>query len=298
MSDYATSVPPRPRRSRTGLIVVLVLLAFAAGAVATGYAMRRISWLGAPAATTTTQRPAAVAPEGFEPPAPLNANGEPAAAAVDPATLATREAALAGQLASLEQRTATVTADAAAAGGQATRAEGMLVAFAARRALDRGVGLGYLEEQLRTRFGAAQPRAVGYVLRAARQPVTLEDLRQGLDAIAADISTVSADDWLQSVRRELGNLVVLRRAGTPSPLPADRLSRARHLLEGGQVEAARAEIARMPGADDAANWMVAADRYVTTRHALDLIENSAILGQAAPTGAIVQPPAPTTTAAG
>ena len=195
--------------------------------------------------------------------------------------LAAREAALAGQLTALEARTAAVSADAAAARGQATRAEGLLIAFSARRALDRGLGLGYIEEQLRNRFGAIQPRAVIYVIQASRQPVTLEDLRQGLDAIAPEISTVSDDNWWQSLRREFGHLVVLRKAGTPSLLPGDRLARAKRLLEGGQVEAARAEVMRLPGAGDATNWLTAASRYVTARHALDLIENAAILGQAA-----------------
>ena len=292
MSDYAPIDPPRARGARTGVIVVLVLLAFVAGIALAGYAMRTVRWL-MPAPTDRQPAATAGAPEGFLPAAPLNASGE--AAQADPQTLATREAALAGQLASLEARTATVTADAAAAGSQATRAEGLLAAFAARRALDRGLGLGYLEEQLRARFAAAQPRAVGIVIQAGRQPVTLEDLRQGLDAIAPDISTAGSQGWLTSVRRELGTLVVLRRAGTPSPLPADRLSRARRLLDGGQVEAARAEIVRLPGAADATNWIAAADRYVTARHALDLIENAAILGQAGQPGPVrpVQQPSPT-----
>lgn len=248
MTDYAPIEAQRPRRGGTTLVIVLIVVAFVAGIALMGYAMKRIPWLGASTAVPAAKPVAQPtnSPE-FSPAQPLNANGEPAAA-LDTATLETREAALAGQLASLEARTATVSADAAAAGGQAGRAEGVLIAFAARRALDRGTGLGYLEEQLRERFGATQPRAVAYVIQASRQPVTLEDLRQGLDAIAPDIATVSSDDWWTSFRRELGNLVVLRKAGTPSPLPADRLVRARRLLDGGQVDAARAEVARLPGA--------------------------------------------------
>ena len=300
MSDPAPIDPRRSREPRTVIVVVLILLAFAAGIALTGYAMKNIRWFSATATPTRTVVPAASVSEGFLPAAPLNANGEAPGAAIDPQILGTREAALAGQLASLEARTATVTADAAAAGGQATRAEGLLVAIAARRALDRGLGLGYIEEQLRTRFAAAQPRAVGYVIQASRSPVTLEDLRQGLDAIAPDISTVSSDGWMASLRREVGNLVVLRRAGTPSPLPADRLGRARRLLDGGQVEAARAEIARLPGAGDAANWLAAANRYVVARRALDVIENAAILGQSTPVVPVVPPasisaPAPAST---
>ena len=288
MTDYVPT-DPSPARGRTGLILALVAVAFIAGIVLMGYAMKHLPWFGNKVTSVAARQHVAPAdPVDYSPPDTLNANGQSteAARASDPTILATREAALAGQLTALEARTAAVSADAAAARGQATRAEGLLIAFAARRALDRGLGLGYIEEQLRNRFGTIQPRAVIYVIQASRTPVTLEDLRQGLDAIAPEISTVSDDNWAQSLRRELGNLVILRKAGTPSPLPSDRLARAKRLLEGGQVEAARAEVVRLPGAGDAANWLTAANRYVTARHALDLIENAAILGQATP------PPAP------
>ncbi|EZP56158.1 hypothetical protein [Sphingomonas sp. RIT328] len=287
MTDYEPIDARPPRGARTGLFLAIIALAFVAGAMLTGYLMKRVGWLGGTAVTTTGQR-TAPDPANFNPAQPLNANGQATNAALDPTALASREATLAGQLTALEARTAAVTSDAAAAGVQAGRAEGLLVAVAARRALDRGTGLGYLEEQLRNRFGTAQPRAVATVIDAARQPVTLEDLRQGLDAIASEIATVSGDNWWARLRRELGSLVVLRKAGTPSPRPADRLARARRLLEGGQVEAARAEVARLPGAGDAGNWMQAANRYVDARHALDQIENAAL---------VVAPAKPTVTAA-
>lgn len=295
MSDYEPidreRDATRARGPRTGVFLAIIALAFVAGAVLTGYLMKHVSWLnGAP--QLTQGKRTQPEPTNFNPAQPLNANGEATNAALDPNALASREAALAGQLTALEARTAAVSTDAAAAAAQAGRAEGMLVAFAARRALDRGVGLGYLEEQLRNRFGSVQPRAVAYVIAAARQPVTLESLRQGLDAIAPDISTVSSDGWWTSLRREFSGLVVLRQAGTPSPRPADRLARARGLLEGGQVEAARAEIARLPGASDAGNWMKAANRYVMARHALDLIEGAAIMGQASKPNVAAEAPAP------
>ena len=81
-----------------------------------------------------------------------------------------------------------------------------------------------------------------------------------------------------SLRRELSGLVVLRQGATPSPLPADRMARARRLLDSGQVEAARAEVTRLPGADEAANWLAAARRYALARRALDILENTALAG--------------------
>ena len=290
MTDYAPIETLRtrdlrgdsPDNKRTGLIVTLVVLAFAAGLLLAGYAVRHLPWFASFGAQPAPATAPVARPGGgdYLPANPLDANGNPTLA-VDVATLATREAALAGQLTALETRTATVRTDAVGAAGQATRAEGLLVAFAARRALDRGLGLGYIEEQLRARFGAAQPAAVATIIQAARQPLTLEALRQGLDAVAPNIGTVSDDSWWRALRREIGTLVVLRKAGTPSPLPADRLSRAKRLLDGGQVEAARAEVARLPGAGDAANWTAAAGRYIAARDALDRVESAAILGQGA-----------------
>ncbi len=284
MSDYVPTDRPRARGPKMGILLALVGLAFVAGLALMAYAARTVPWFGfthSTAASTTAQQKLSSSATGYIPSQPLGPDGEPQAAApVDTAVLATREATLAAQLAALEARTAAITTDATAASGQATRAEGLMVAFAARRALDRGVGLGYLEEQLRLRFGQAQPRATTTLIQASHQPVTLEDLRQGLDTIAPDITASTGDGWLDTIQHQIDSLVVLRKAGTPSPMPTDRLARARRLLEAGQVEAARAEVARLPGAAQAGNWMDAARRYVLARQALDVIENTALIGQA------------------
>lgn len=285
MTDFPPIHTPARRGLRAGSVAILVLLAFAAGLALAIYAVRHVAWFAQPAAVATVpvQKPQTV-------------TAATAAVQTDPATLAAREAVLAAQLATLEARTATIIADARNAGTQAMRAEALLVAFAARRALDRGLGLGYLDAQLRVRFGASEPRAVAYVIQASRSPLTLGDLREGLAAIGPDIASGAHEGWAAGVRRELGNLVVIRKDGTPSPLPEDRLARARRLLEGGQVEAARAEVARLPGATQATNWMAAAKRYVAARHALDILESAAIQGAAAqPAPQTAAPPPPTIT---
>ena len=264
MSDFRRIETP-PQRGLSGRAVsLLVLLAFAVGLALAIYAVRRFHWFSrpVPVVVAPVAKPATVV---VTPPAPI-----------DPAALASREAVLASQLAALEARVGAISADAQAAGTQAGRAEALLVAFAARRAIDRGLALGYLEGQLRLRFGATEPKAVAYVVQQARSPLTLGELREGLAAIGPDIATGASAGWMEGVRRELGNLVVLRNSNTPSPLPEDRLQRARRLLEGGQVEAARAEVARLPGAAQATNWMDAARRYVTTRQALDVLESAAL----------------------
>lgn len=261
---------------------ILGVVAFLAGLGAMAFILHNYaSWFAPkPVATVTLplgtsaggkQAPVVIVPGSASVPAP----------AIDLEALTVRENDLATKLADLEARANNVGAEARVASGYATRAEGLMIAFAARRQIDRGQALGYIEEQLRERFGASQPQAVGAIVQAASQPVTIEDLRMGLDAIGPELATGAATDgWLTSFRRELGNLIVLHRADTPSPLPADRLTRARRMLQMGQVEAALAEVARMPGAAQGARWISAARRYIDARQALDTIETAAIQGDA------------------
>src|SRR3546814_16491522 len=74
------------------------------------------------------------------------------------------------------------------------------------------------------------------------------------------------------LRRELGELFVVRAAGTKSPRSSERLDRARRYLSAGQADQAIAEIEAMPGADVAGEWLMDARRYHEARRALDLIE--------------------------
>lgn len=188
--------------------------------------------------------------------------------------------ALADQVAALEGKVDDIEDQARAATGDASRAEGLLVAFAARRALDRGVELGYIEGLLRQRFGQSQPQAVAMILSAARQPVTLADLQNGLDAVSVTLSTnggAGGQSWWQGFRQQFGSLVVVRRAGEPSTLPADRVARAERMLEGGKVDGALAEIVRLPDHSAATSWIVSARRYLAGRGALDRIETAALL---------------------
>ncbi|WP_374146622.1 hypothetical protein [Sphingomonas sp. 28-63-12] len=230
--------------------------------------------LGTGAATGDS---AASAPgTGFQPPPEAGA----ATRSFDSDALDARQTAIAAQLATLEARTMTIDQEARAAAGNAGRAEALLIAFAARRALDRGLALGDIEAPLKRRFGGAQPRAVTTILASARAPVTLEDLRMALDAIAPELTSgVATDGWWTSLRREISSLIVIRHEGTPSPRATDRLARVRRLLDAGQVEAALAEVARLPGAPQAKAWMTAAGHYIEAHAALDTIETAAIIGQ-------------------
>ncbi|QNE32861.1 hypothetical protein F1C10_13605 [Sphingomonas sp. NBWT7] len=270
--DDAATPNAAPRRSRVSLLVLLIVFAFAIGIALMWSAVRDgKGWWRDGAAPAAQPSPAAeTAPAAGSPPATL-----PNAATT---TLAARESALAAQLAALEARTAAISVDVAGAADRAGQAEAILVAFAARRAIERGTPLGYLEEQLRTRFGATQQRAVVTVIQAGRDPVTIEALRQALDSNASILLNPGPGDWFDGLLRELRTLIVLHEANTPSPLPSDRLARARRMLDAGQVEPALEEIGRLPGADRATNWTAAAQRYVEARRALDTLETAAIVG--------------------
>lgn len=286
MSDPLGTTRP-PTRSRIGPALAIAIFAFLIGLGLMAYAVRNT-----PGFFT---RGGANAPAAKPTAAPV----APPEATADAATLALREATLAAQLANLEARAARTDADTAEAAVNAGKAEAIFVTFAARRALDRGAGLGYLENELRRRFGATLPAQVGTVIRAARQPVTLEDLRESLNT-AAPMLLARPSDWWSGIGSELRNLVVIHRADTPSPLPSDRLARARRQLDNGNVETALAEVERLPGAADAANWTAAARRWIDARAALDTLETAAITGAFAPPPArpATPQPAPSPPAAG
>jgi hypothetical protein len=182
-----------------------------------------------------------------------------------------------GRLTSIEDRMARIEVRAAAAAGNAARAEGLLIAFAARRAVDRGVALGYIEGELRSHFQTTQPRAVASIIAAAQAPVTLEGLQQKLEALRPKLAGIGANEsWWDATRRTLGGLIVVRKQGSSSPAPDDRLDRAMLRIESGQVEGALAEVARMPGRESAADWMTQARRYIEAHRALDIIEAAAL----------------------
>lgn len=268
------------RRPRVGLVITtLVVLAFVVGIALMLVAMRNSGgWF---VHTPSTTQPA---PDAAQPQTAPQPEAQPSPQATVPPTpeaLDSRETALAAQLSALEARTASIDSTTAAAAAQAGRAEAMMVAFAARRAIDRGVTLGYLEVQLRERFGQIAAGPVATVIQAARQPVTVAALRQALDANADRLTNGGGDGWvsgwLAGIRHQLGSLIIIHDVSTPSQLPAERLARARRLLDAGQVQAALGEVSRLPGAGSSGNWGNAARRFIAAHHALDALEAAALM---------------------
>jgi hypothetical protein len=256
----------RRRRNPWGVVVGVVAGAFVLGAIA--------SW-------------ALFRPGDLAFPELLSIKSDDTARAASPGVTATgaveefagQQGELDQHISDLEQRLARLDVQADAAAGNATRAEGLLIAFAARRVVERGDKLGYLASQLQMRFGAAEPDAVKAVLAADSKPVTLDRLLAGLDRLAPQLGEGATNegtlDWLS---RELGELFVVRREGSPSPAPERRLERARWFLESGRAEAAVAEVHNLPNADKAGGWIADANRYAAAQRGLERIEAAAILG--------------------
>jgi len=271
--------------------LILPGVAFLLGLGAMGYILghweagaRALGIASGPAPAETAAPPPAPAPQ----PQPLLASLPPAS---DPAEAA--DPALARRVASLEQRIGSVDTQSRVAVGNADRAEGLLVAFAARRALDRGVQLGFLETMLQQRFGQNQPNAVGRIIFASHNPVTLQDLQLGLqEAGPRLIGTPPDTGWWEALKAELGSMITVRRGDTPSTEPSERLRRATQRLEAGQVEVALAEVMRIPARDNAADWIRKAQIYVAARQALDTIETAALVEQRPPQPAPAAAPAP------
>jgi hypothetical protein len=277
-----TSVPYGPRRRSIFPILLGLLVAVLIG-------MGGMAWLFCrfdPVAELVKPTVPVIVPPAPEQRAPLVNIAPPPAADVVQTIVDQRIGRIEEKVDDIDERTAAATSE-------AHRAERLLIAFAARRAIDRGAPLGYLESVLRERFGRTEPQAVATVISAGRQPVTIGQLRDGLEGLAPRLSAASDDvTWWESIRRELSDLVVVRRADVASTAPVDRYGRARDDLAAGHVDIALVEVSRLPNRKVAAGWMVDARRYVQARTALDRIESAALLEPAPVLTSVRAQPAP------
>ena len=254
--------------SRTGmgwgarLLVGLVLILIGAAAAVWGLGHYR------PAARVLGVVPAAPPPAAQPKVTPTPATPQ--------ATLA--PAAEAAKIASLEQRLSRVENATQHAEGSAGRADGLVIAFAARRAIDRGVALGYLENLLTERFGAQHQAAVATIITSSRQPVRLNDLIDQYQTLGPQLrSGGPQDSWWDNFKREAGSLIEIHRSDRPAVNVEARYNRALQQLSAGNVDQALAETMRLPGAQRAADWEDKARRYVAAHRALDEVESAALM---------------------
>ncbi len=270
---YSSPRPLPPRRTgvSTRAVLLALVVAFIGGTVLAGW----LIWGGK----------LSQADLGLEEAAPAPA---PARLAALPAPAATPQPAtppLEARLGALEQQVAAVDGAVRSAQADTARAQALLVAFAARRAFERGTPLGYLSAQLQQRFGAADAGAVKTVIEASATPVTLDDLAAELDALAPALTGSGAQEggWAR-LSREVSQLFVIRQGTGSATTPDQRLDRARLLLRSGRTSAAAEEIARLPGSPAAQEWLARARRHAEVEQALDRLEVLA-LSQIAPAAA-------------
>ncbi len=283
MNDYEPAEYQSKNGPKSGMkirtIFTLLFVAFVGGAILSIWAADRLDWFGKKAdniaiegtgpATLQTNAATSARP-------PFSSNNTVVTPAIGP---------ISDRVEDLEARLSRINSATATATGNAARAEAMLVTYAARRAIESGEALGYVENQLRTHFSSEQPRAVEYIVKSAQNPVTLDLLRGELESQGSYWLVPSGLSAWARFKRELGELFILRRADSPSPAPARRLVRAQQYAESGNIKSALAEIESLPGKMQAQEWVDKAKTYIEVRNALDMIERTA-LAKPAPVPAV------------
>lgn len=249
-------------------IGVMLLLVGAAGAV---WALARYQPAARYLGVVPAPRPMVPQPLVAAPPAPAQSGP------------ATTSSSANQKLTDLEQRLDRVENATEQAQGSAGRADALVVTFAARRALDRGIGLGYLEPLLTSRFAPQHQQAVATVITAAHQPVRLAELVSEYQALGPALRTGGpAASWWDNLKSEFGSLVEIHPADRPASNPEARYNRALQQLSSGDVDTAVAETMRLPGAAAANGWVIRARRYIAAQRALDELETAALMGGAGP----------------
>jgi len=273
-------------RRKTGSIRPIlgaVLASFLLGALVVGYYFWKSGDADDPvslAAPDSSPTAAITSGEVVPTPAPSDQPTEAAAAAVAAQAVervAEQQGGLDQRLAAAEQRLARLDLQTQAAAGNAARAEGLLIAFAARRALERGEKLEYLNDQLRLRFGDNWPNAVRTIINFSDEPVRLDQLMARLEGLQPKLVEDKKSLTWAEIKRELSELFVIRRESTPSPQPEKRLERAKRALETGRIDVAIEEVRLLPGAVQATDWIADAERYRDAMEALNTIETAAVV---------------------
>lgn len=279
-SHYGSRRKPSSGRG----MILAALISFLLGGALVGW----VVWYNAQGGRAVAPQPSAIEAEGTSPaeaaptaaaPAPLAQTIEAKKAEQAVERVAEQQGGLDQRLAAAEQRLTQLDLQAQAAAGNAARAESLLIAFATRRAVERGAELGYLSDQLRLRFGDQWPNAVSTIIEFSRDPVRLDQSVARLEGLGPQLGQSSEGPSWESFKRELGQLFVVRRESTPSPQPQRRLERARWALEQGRFQAAIDEVKAMPGAAKAESWIADAERYKKAMEALEVVETAAVLDQ-------------------
>ena len=268
MTDGSPSTPPRRTIGRS---LILPTLFFVGGVAATGWILTSTEF-----GTQLVSQPA---------PEPI---------AIDPVKIATPPSAvaapppmtddIAARIAAIEGRLARAEASGGSGGaGLNTQLNRVMLALAARRAIETGRGLGGLQGEFERQFGADAPYLVAAIASAAKQPVTLTALNSEFAALAPALSG-SGDKWWARISNSFSNLVTVRDGKTKSDDPAALVAQAKAALNIGNVAAAVEAVSQTPNRATAVDWMAKAKRYAAAIQAVDALEAKAY--STAPTEAV------------
>jgi hypothetical protein len=253
------------------LLIALVLILAGAAAATWGLAhyQRAAKLFGVTASAPAPQQPKLVIQQVPQQQQPANAG--------------TLNPAIAEQIGQLQARLQRVESESQEVRGTAGRADALLIAFAARRAIERGVGLGYLEPLLLDRFGADHSQAVATIVTGSRAPVRLTVLIAQYQDLPPQLLGPAPNEGIWAgIKRSFSSLVTVHRSDRPSTAPRARFDRALSYLMAGEVDSALAETMRLPGAARAGEWINSARRYIAVHRALDEIESAAMVGSSRP----------------
>ncbi len=197
------------------------------------------------------------------------------------------------RLAALEARLARAETAGAAGGVAGSMASndhisGLVLAFAARRALETGHSLGPIETELRARYGTTSPHLVEAIANLAKQPITVAELKSELTALQPTLVS-SSDNWWDRLTESLSSLATVRKAAVQNDQPAVLFESAQLALDSGNVESALATVAKLPRRGAATDWLLKAKRLATATKALDALEARAF--EVTPAPAVVEPSA-------
>jgi hypothetical protein len=277
MNDPSPNPGPPPRNWRKTLLAAGCI--FVAGLVLAGWAATSTNW------GSTLRAKGDPVPQIMVDPARLN---QPPVAP-SPETNA-RIAQLEAQL-SQQDGTSSIRVV-----QSSDRVSGLVLAFAARRALERGQSLGPIKDELQAHFGASAPHLVAAIESAATQPVSLAELKTEFELLAPSL-TDDGQGWLAGMGSRLSHLVSIRRSSEGSVDPHSQLAEARRQLDNGHVGTALGIVSRLPGKASATDWLAKAKRFADADAALNSLEakafdNAPLVEQPVPPPASVAPPAP------
>lgn len=273
----------RPRRSVAPWVLLFAIFTFLLGMLANPWFERQVRSRLPFVQTSTTEAAEAVNAERTAETMKVrqrlqSLEDRPPAGASD-AELAAMSSQ-AERLEALEERFEALDARSRMALSNSARAEGMLLALAARRAIDTGQPLGVIEGMLRERFGGTQPQAVAALIAAGQKPLTLAQLQAGLQTLEPQLQQAShGESWWSDLRSDIAGLIMFKRESEPIIEPVEQLQDARQRLMLGDVAGAMWQINRLPAGarSKAAAWSAAARRYLIARQALDTLETVALL---------------------